>query len=225
MLNSPQQSAPCPHEHAMRTLVIGLTGGIATGKTTAARYLRHFGFGIMDADGLARTVFEEHFSEIRRLFPKIAAHSMDAFRQHLGEEIFAKPEARHTLNAFMLPAIRRLMQKQQQQFEAENVAIAFYDAPLLFETGGDALLKATLLIYAPYPMQLQRLMERNAYSKKHALERIGAQMDIESKKQRATWVVENLTSPEELHRKLDQWREKELSAFLLKEKNKQPKAG
>jgi len=198
----------------MSTTVIGLTGGIASGKTTAARYLRHVGFGIIDADVLARQVFEEHFREIQRLFPEMATLPMDAFRTHLASKIFEQPEARHKLNALMHPAIRARMQEHQRQFEAQKVAVVFYDAPLLFETGADAFLKASLLIYAPFEMQLQRLMKRNAYSREHAIQRIQSQMDIEAKRQRATWVIDNLGSPEALHHKLDQWREKELSVFL-----------
>jgi len=198
----------------MSTTVIGLTGGIASGKTSAALYLQKCGFEVIDADVLARQVFEEHLPKIRRLFPEIEKLPMDEFRARLASEIFSNPQARHKLNALMHPAIRALMQKHQRQFEAANVAVVFYDAPLLFETGGDAFLQATLLIYAPFEMQLQRLMKRNAYSEEHAIQRIRSQMDIETKRQRATWVVDNCTSQEELHRKLDKWREEELSAFL-----------
>jgi len=198
----------------MGTTVIGLTGGIASGKTTAARYLRHFGFGVIDADVLAKQVFEECFPEIQRLFPEIVEPQVEAFRARLASSIFAKPQARHTLNALMHPAIRQRMQAQKKQFEAEKVAVVFYDAPLLFETGGDALMEASLLIYAPFEMQLQRLQQRNALSKAHAIQRIRSQMDMETKRQRATWVVENLGSEEALHRKLDTWVKETLSAFL-----------
>ncbi|MCL2626541.1 MAG: dephospho-CoA kinase [Cystobacterineae bacterium] len=199
----------------MSTTLIGLTGGIASGKTTAARCLRNFGFGIIDADLLAKHVFSERLQEIKSLFPEITQAQTEDFRTRLAEEVFENSEARQKLNAFMHPAIRALVKKQQQQFEAEQMPVVFYDAPLLFETGGDAFVKATLLIYAPYEMQLQRLMQRNTYSKQHALARMTSQMDIEIKRQRATWVVENLGSQEELHQKLDKWREEALSAFLL----------
>jgi dephospho-CoA kinase len=198
----------------MKTTVIGLTGGIASGKTTAALYLRNFGFEVIDADALAKQVFAEHLQKIKNLFPEIAEPQTEVFRTRLASEVFAKPEARYKLNAFMHPAIRIVMQEKQRQFEMKKVAVVFYDAPLLFETGGDAFVKATLLIYAPHEVQLQRLMERNAYSREHALQRMGSQMDIEAKRQRATWVVENIGSQAELHHKLDTWREKTLSAFL-----------
>jgi dephospho-CoA kinase len=198
----------------MNTTVVGLTGGIASGKTTAARHLCNCGFEVIDADVLAKHVFEEHLQEIRQLFPEIIGHSPEDFRARLASEVFAKPEARHKLNALMHPAIRTRMKAQQRQFEAEGVAVVFYDAPLLFETGGDAFVEATLLIYAPFETQLRRLMKRSACSEEHATQRIQSQINIESKRQRATWVVENLGSREELHRKLDAWREEELSAFL-----------
>jgi len=198
----------------MRTVVIGLTGGIASGKTTAARYLGGFGFGVIDADLLAKQAFEMHLSKLKALFPEMAELPLEAFRTRLAFEVFAKPKALHKLNALMHPAIRALMKEKQQQFEEERVAVVFYDAPLLFETGGDAFLEASLLIYAPFALQLQRLMKRNAYSEEHATQRIHAQMDIEAKRQRATWVIENLGSQEELHRKLDVWKEETLSAFL-----------
>jgi len=199
------------------TALIGLTGGIATGKTTAAGHLRRLGFEIIDADVLARQVFEKQLGEIQLLFPEVAKRHPEAahFRAHLASKIFAEPEARHKLNAFMHPAIRTLMKAQRQRLEAENVDVVFYDAPLLFETGGHVFVEATLLVYAPLEMQLKRLMLRNAYSREEALLRIHSQMDIESKRQRATWVVENSGSQEALHQKLDTWVEEELSAFLF----------
>jgi dephospho-CoA kinase len=199
----------------MGMTVIGLTGGIATGKTTAARCLRHFGFKTIDADLLAKHIFMEHFQEIQNLFPHIQAPLAEDFRARLALEVFANAQARHKLNAFMHPAIRTRMEAQRRQLEAENVEVVFYDAPLLFETGGEAAVEASLLVYAPYEMQLQRLMQRNACSREHAISRIASQMDIETKRQRATWVVENLGSQEELHHKLDKWRKEVLSAFLL----------
>ncbi|MCL2178460.1 MAG: dephospho-CoA kinase [Proteobacteria bacterium] len=196
------------------TTLIGLTGGIASGKTTAAHCLQRFGFEIIEADVLAKHVFEERLQEIKRLFPEIAETPTADFRSRLAEEIFANSKARLKLNTLMHPAIHALMKKHQRQFEAKQTAVVFYDAPLLFETGSNAFVKATLLIYAPYEMQLQRLMERNAYSKQQAIRRMASQMDIESKRQRATWVVENLGSKEALYRQLDCWRKEKLNAFL-----------
>jgi dephospho-CoA kinase len=173
-------------EHA-----VVLTGGIATGKSTAATLFSLYGFRIIDADKIAHEVLD-------RVAPAVAERFGSEFllpeggvdRKALGAHVFTHPEERKALEAIVHPPIREeiLRQSEEQERFAKPYLI---DIPLFFETGGDYPIERTVVVYAPRETQLARLVEREGMSEADALRRIDAQLDIEEKKNLATWVVDN----------------------------------
>ncbi|GIO62376.1 dephospho-CoA kinase [Paenibacillus cineris] len=195
---------------------IGLTGGIATGKSTVSALLVSKGALLVDADVIAREVMlpghpvlaaaVEHFGQAI-LLPD---GTLD--RRRLGDIVFHDPAERKALNDITHPAIRQEIREQMQTFEREHPdRLIVVDIPLLFESGLEAMFEQVLLVYAPFEVQVERLMERNRLTKDEAVARIRSQMDIEEKKKRADVVIDNSGQPSETERQVDEfWNRKGL---------------
>jgi dephospho-CoA kinase len=177
--------------------VVGLTGGIATGKSTFAAALRARGVPVVDADALARAVVlpgSPALAEIARTFGEDVLGPDGALdRKRLGAIVFADPEARRRLEAITHPAIRRAMLEETERLAGEGHDLVFYDAPLLFEVGLDAALDAVAVVWAPRDVQRARVVRRDAVSLAEADARLAAQIPIDEKALRADFVVENAT--------------------------------
>ena len=174
-------------------LKIGLTGGIATGKSTVSRLFRQRGIPIIDADKIARTVIEpdgKAYVAVREAFPR-CFEGEQLNRPALGREIFHDEAKRKLLNQLMHPAIREEMQEQMQVHAAAGEAVVIFDIPLLFEGTMRDLVDYTVVVYCREEIQLMRLMERNGLTKEEALARIHSQMPIEEKKQYADFLINN----------------------------------
>ncbi|OGX80141.1 dephospho-CoA kinase [Exiguobacterium sp. SH31] len=174
-------------------LKIGLTGGIATGKSTVSRLFRQHGIPIIDADKIARTVVDpggKAYSAVREAFPR-CFDGEQLNRPALGREIFHDETKRKLLNQLMHPAIREEMQEQMHSFAAAGEAVVIFDIPLLFEGTMRDLVDYTVVVYCREEMQLMRLMERNGLTKEEALARIHSQMPIEEKKHHADFLINN----------------------------------
>jgi len=187
--------------------VIGLTGGIATGKTTFAAALRARGVPVVDADVLARAVVEPGtpaLAEIVRTFgPEVLAGDGTLDRKRLGARIFADPAARRKLEAITHPAIREAMIAETVRLDAAGHDLAFYDAPLLFEVGLDQAMDSVVVVYAPRTAQLARLSARDGVSPADAQARLAAQWPIDEKAARADFVVDNTGGTGDLAAKAD----------------------
>ncbi|MGG4048439.1 dephospho-CoA kinase [Paenibacillus favisporus] len=195
---------------------IGLTGGIATGKSTVSALLVSKGALLVDADVIAREVMlpghpvlaaaVEHFGQAI-LLPD---GTLD--RRRLGDIVFHDPAERKALNDITHPAIRQEIREQMQTFEREHSdRLIVVDIPLLFESGLEAMFEQVLLVYAPFEVQVERLMERNRLTKDEAVARIRSQMDIEEKKKRADVVIDNSGQPSETERQVNEfWNRKGL---------------
>lgn len=195
---------------------IGLTGGIATGKSTVSALLVSKGALLVDADVIAREVMlpghpvltaaVEHFGQAI-LLPD---GTLD--RRRLGDIVFHDPNERKALNDITHPAIRQEIREQMQTFEREHPdRLVVVDIPLLFESGLEAMFEQVLLVYAPFEVQVERLMERNRLTKDEAVARIRSQMDIEEKKKRADVVIDNSGQPSETERQVNEfWNRKGL---------------
>lgn len=175
---------------------IGLTGGIATGKSTVARMLVDRGALLVDADQVAREVVlpgEPALEAIASAFGQAVLHEDGTLnRQALGGIVFQDKASLTKLEGITHPAIRQRMQERIRQYASdypEKLVVA--DIPLLFETGQEGLYDGVMVVYVPAGLQLKRLMERNGLPEDEASRRIGLQMDIEEKKLRATWVIDN----------------------------------
>lgn len=183
-------------------MIVGLTGGIATGKSTVSDMFRAYGAYVVDADVWARKVVEPGqpaLQEICQVFGSGVLHPDGTLnRPALGQVVFHDERARQQLNAITHPRIRAGMKAQTELFLAEhpNEPI-IWDVPLLFEGETRRHVDTTVLVYAAEDVQLKRLMARDHLSKDDAMARIRAQMPIEEKRKIADYVIDNSKSREQ----------------------------
>lgn len=185
--------------------LVGLTGGIASGKSTVARMFEERGARIIDADKVAREVVEPGqpaLSEIAARFPGVVRDgALD--RKALGERIFNNESERKALNAIVHPRVQARVLELSQQYAEAQVPLVFYDVPLLFENGLEKTMESTVLVAVPPDVQLKRLRSRDGYDEAQAKARIAAQMSLDEKRKRATWVIENGGSLEQTRAQVD----------------------
>lgn len=187
--------------------IIGLTGGIASGKTTVGKYLQNSGLPVIDADEVARVVVRPgtptYFSIVDRFGLGILTNDSQIDRPTLGQIIFNNKEKRDLLNSLVHPAIRlEIVQRSLWYFLRGHRAIVL-DTPLLFESGMHRFVTCTLVVYVPPHLQKQRLMQRNGLNAGDAQARINSQMPIEKKKDLATYVVDNSGTMSETREQVD----------------------
>ncbi|MBU5614344.1 dephospho-CoA kinase [Geomonas azotofigens] len=192
--------------------IIGLTGGIASGKTSAAQLFEELGAAVIDADQLAREVVQPGEEALARIAASFGEQVLNPDgtlnRAALGEIVFADPSARRTLEEITHPAIRKRAEEKLERLREAGTGTAFYVAPLLFEAGITSRVHEVWVVYLDRETQLQRLMARDGLSREAALSRIASQMPMEEKKKLGKVVIDNRGSKEDLEaqvRKL--WRE------------------
>ncbi|MEH7885944.1 dephospho-CoA kinase [Bacillus sp. JJ1609] len=182
------------------SLVIGLTGGIASGKSTVSAMFADMGITVIDADVEARLavdIGEKAYNDIISHFGKsILAEDGAINRQKLGSIIFNDEEKRNLLNSIVHPAVRERMAQKRQTAEAANEKAIVMDIPLLFESKLTNLVEKIILVYVDEETQLERLMKRNGYSEAEALSRIESQMPLKLKVELADAVIDNRGSIE-----------------------------
>ncbi|HLV61198.1 MAG TPA: dephospho-CoA kinase [Fredinandcohnia sp.] len=184
---------------------IGLTGGIASGKSEVSRRLAARGVPIVDADLLAREAVAPGSSALAQIadrWPQVVRNGV-LDRKALGAIVFSSEEERRALEAILHPWIREEALRRMDDWLARGAERVIYDAPLLFETGADAHVDAVILVAAPEEAQRERLMRRDGLDAAQAEARIAAQMPLAEKRRRATFVIENDGDLESLHRKVD----------------------
>lgn len=171
---------------------IALTGGIATGKSYVANKLREAGVPLVDADVLSREVVAPGtpgLAAVRRRFgPDAVRRDGTMDRVRVGQIVFKDKRARLDLEAIIHPAVQKAI---NDFFDAlpKRTPFAIADIPLLFETSREKLFDAVVVVACPRDMQLQRVMERNKLSKEDAERRLAAQLPIEKKIEKATYVI------------------------------------
>jgi dephospho-CoA kinase len=187
--------------------LIGLTGGIASGKSTFAAALRARGVPVVDADALARAAVapgSAALAEIERAFgPDVLAADGSLDRRRMAALVFADDAARRRLEAITHPAVRRAMAEETARLSAQGHDLAFYDTPLLFEVGLEAVVDAVVVVFAPPHVQRERLAARDGLGRAQADARLAAQLPIDEKAARADFVVENVGAPADLGEKAD----------------------
>ncbi len=183
-------------------MIIGLTGGIATGKSTVSQILRNQGIPVVDADVISREVVmpgKEAYENIVSSFGSDIVHDDKTInRAQLGEIIFNDAEKRKVLNDIVHPAVRKEMRQQADTFFKSGDSLVIMDIPLLFESKLTHMVDRTWLVYAKPEIQLERLMMRDDFTEQQALSRIQSQMPIDAKKKLADLVIENNGSLTEL---------------------------
>ena len=168
---------------------IALTGGIATGKSTVGSLLRLYGMIIIDADEIAHKILDSSLGEIKALFGERFIVDEKVDRVALGAIVFSNKEKRETLQNILHPKIKAEIFKQSRKYEGFKFPYLI-DIPLFFETKNYKI-EDSLVIYTNKNTQIKRFMQRNKLTKEEALERINTQMDIEEKKIKALWVIDN----------------------------------
>jgi len=174
---------------------MGLTGGIASGKSTVAAMLRELGAAVVDADALAREVVEPGrpaLDEIVARFGRgVLAPDGRLDRSKLAAIVFADPEARLALNAITHPRIAQLAAERGLALAAAGAPLVFYEAALLVENGIHRGLSALVVVSVPPEVQLARLVERDGLSKEEARMRLAAQLPLSEKVKVAHHVIDN----------------------------------
>jgi dephospho-CoA kinase len=176
--------------------VIGLTGGIATGKSMVSAILENAGTVIIDADQIARKVVKKNLPAYRQIVDTVGESVLlpnkEINRTALGNIIFNDPRKKQLLNTIVHPHVREETNRQLKQIKKNNPnALVILDIPLLFEADMHKDLAEVIVVYAPEHIQIKRLMERDHISQEDALARIRSQMPIEEKKRLATMVIDN----------------------------------
>lgn len=193
---------------------IGLTGGIACGKSTVAAMLAARGARVIDADRIARDVVEPGKPAFRRVVERFgqAVVGPDGAldRKALGRIVFADAEKRKELEAIVHPFILQEMECQARIAQSETSGMpVVLDVPLLFELGMKDWFEEVVLVYAPEHLQLERLMQRDGLDAEEARRRLAAQWPIERKRRLADVVIDNSGSLADTERQVDAyWRKK-----------------
>ena len=175
---------------------IGLTGSIATGKSTVTNMLKELGAFVIDCDKTARDVVApgtRGLAKIEEVFGKdaVAADgSMDCV--YIGDLVFRNPGMKKRLENILFPLIFEALDEELLRLEREGATpVVFLDMPLLYEVKYDSYVDEVWLVYAPFEVQLSRLMKRNGYTKEEALLRIHSQISVDKKKSLAQQVIDN----------------------------------
>lgn len=177
-------------------MILGITGNIASGKSTVAKEFGRLGAVVVDADQLAREAVEPGTVALDRLIEVFGEEILDEQgrlnREHLGALVFADDEARKTLNGIVHPAIAELAVKRLNELrQRRDIPLVVYEAPLLFEAGAEGRVDKILVVSIDPEAQLQRLMSRNGLSEADATSRMKAQMAQDEKLKRADYVIDN----------------------------------
>ena len=186
--------------------LVGLTGGIASGKSTVAKILEGLGAAIIDADVLAREVVEPDQDAWKDIVASFGAEIVQADRTldrtKLRTIIFDNPEARKKLESIIHPRVRALAEKRINERAAAGYAVIVYEVPLLFEGNLHEWLRPVILVACDVGTQRSRLQKRDRLQAAEAQKHIDAQMSLEEKRRLADYVIENNGNLEDLERQV-----------------------
>ncbi len=196
-------------------MVIGLTGGVGTGKSTVSRILRERGYDVIDLDMISHEVIRfpqvvekivENFG--REVLEEDNSENYVISREKLGKIIFRNKEKRLVLNSIMHPEILTAMRGKILEHKLENKTknkIIFVEIQLLFEVQWEKEFDYILLISASTDMQIRRILNRDNRTYEEALNIINSQMPLDEKRKRSNFVIENNGSIQDLERKVDEF--------------------
>lgn len=175
--------------------LVGLTGGIASGKSTFAEALRALGAPVIDADRLAREAVRAGSPALAAIVqefgPGVVGPDEELDRKGMAARVFSDPSARARLEAIVHPAVRTAVAAETARLAAEGHDLAFYDVPLLYERGLDREVDCVVVVHAPPGVQVSRLRARDGLGHAEAEARLEAQLHIDEKARRADVVVSN----------------------------------
>jgi len=183
-------------------LIVGLTGGVASGKTAVSQVLKEEGAYIIDADQIARELVQPHkpaWNELIRAFGKeILKEDGFIHRKKLADKVFADPKKRKLLNQILHPRIKEEMDRRTKEIgQKDSEAIVVIDAPLIVELGDHREMDKLIVVASTQTQQIERLKERDGIGPEEALRILSSQMPVEEKVNLADFVIRNEGSLEE----------------------------
>lgn len=197
-------------------MVIGLTGGIGTGKTTVSKKLRERGYPVIDLDNISREVIKypkvinklvQNFGKEILLEEDVAISEREISRKKLGKIVFKDEKKINILNSIMHPPILKKMREEIKEAE-KKYAVVFVEVQLLFEINLEQEFDMTVLVYSDRKTQLKRVSERDGRDEEEVLNILDSQMDIEIKRKKGSYIIENNLDLENLDREIDKFIEK-----------------
>ena len=207
-------------QHRGIMLVIGLTGGIGTGKSEAARYMVSLGAALIDADQVGHEAYRPHAEAWRQVVDAfgegILQPSGEIDRRSLGAIVFSDPEQLARLNGIMHPLMARMVREKIGELQAGGRDVVVVEAALLFEAGWDSLVQEVWVTDAPEEVIILRLAQRNGMSEEEARKRLSSQMSRAERLGRADLVIDNSGEIAEMEKAID-----ELWATRVKERVEQ----
>jgi dephospho-CoA kinase len=180
--------------------LVGLTGGVGSGKSTVAEMMRELGAEVVDADQATHAVYEPGnpgFDAVVREFGEAYVDSGRIDRSRLGELVFRDDDARRRLNSIVHPLVRDWMAQRTAEAAERGAEVVVQDVPLLFENGLERLFSTVVLVYVPEEVQIERLVSGRGFTPERARAMIAAQMPIENKRGLAHHVINNSGTREE----------------------------
>jgi dephospho-CoA kinase len=187
--------------------IIGLTGGISTGKSVVARMLREQGLPVIDADELARKVVEPGSSTLQKIVEafgrEVLLEDQTLNRTLVRKMVFNDPKKLELLNSIIHPSVISGTEKKLYELTKLGVQLVILEVPLLFETGYENNVNETVVVYSTPEQQIQRLIDRDKCTKEHAKKIISAQMPIDKKVGLADYVIDNSGTLEETRKQVD----------------------
>lgn len=196
---------PCNAGENRHVVIAGLTGGIASGKSTVAAVLAEAGARIIDADRIARDIVRRGSAAHQRIVARFGRHILqpdgEIDRGRLGVIVFEDPQKREALEEIVHPGVREETARRLEQLRREEPgAVVILDVPLLFESGMHQGLAEVIVVYVPEAVQLERLMKRDRLPQAAALARIRSQMPLDAKRSLATRLIDNSGTPAQTRR-------------------------
>lgn len=188
--------------------VLGITGGIATGKSSVVQHFIDLGFPVVDADIIARHLLDKNtpaYKEVVKVFgSEILQENGEINRQALGALVFNHPDKLKQLDALMAPFLQETILSAIKQ-ASQNQKLVIVDVPLMYEKGYDEWMDQVAVVYCTPEQQIKRLMQRNQLTEKEAKQRIDSQLPIEMKKLLAEVVFDNSNDLTQTIQQVDTW--------------------
>ncbi len=199
-----------------RKLWVGLTGGIATGKSSVSKYLIEKGVAVIDADAISHSLLKSGspaIPQIKSIFgPNILTNEGAVDRPKLGDIVFSSPQLLKKLGQIMHPLVRNKTEDEKQKLTDQGHSLIINDIPLLFENNLQSDYDCTVLVYCDQKTQKMRLKNRNHLTDIEVKNRIASQVSIDSKVSLADYVIDNSGTLKELHKNIDNF----LNQLLLR---------
>ncbi|MEK2533982.1 dephospho-CoA kinase [Tetragenococcus halophilus] len=193
------------------SFILGITGSIATGKSTVVNIFKQYGFPVVDADIIAREVVEPNTAGLKKIVETFGSSVLcsdgSLNRKQLGQMIFNDAKKRQALNALLAPFLQEAIIEQIKRASAA-ASLVIADIPLLYEAGYDKYMDQVAVVYIPEDLQVQRLMKRDRITKKEAQKKVASQLSIEEKKKRADIIFDNQESLSSIRQQIFSWLKK-----------------